>query len=122
MWRPMGDVTLMSSQLLDLSQGGLSLLSDGGCSASVKAGDEIAIRYMRRDNLPTHYAVVWLRRVGTAIALGCRRLTGISAAAGRRTRPYGLLLARLRRRVLKRGQEFTREDAVLLEHARPMAA
>ncbi|HEV8606999.1 MAG TPA: PilZ domain-containing protein [Tepidisphaeraceae bacterium] len=121
-WRPVGDARLISSRLLDLSQGGLALLAEAGFCASIKAGDEIAVRYMRRDNGPTHYAVVWLRQIGDAIALGCRRLSGISAAAGRRTRPYGLLLARLRRRLLKRGEEVTREDAVLLEHSRPLAA
>jgi len=121
-WRPVGSLELISSQLLDMSQNGLSLLTQqGGCPA-IKAGDEIAIRYMRRDNSATHYAIVWLRQFGSALTLGCRRLTGMTATAGRRSRPYGLLLARLRRRLRKGDQEITQEDAVLLEHSRPAAA
>jgi len=121
-WRPVGSPELISSQLLDMSQNGLSfLVQQQGCPA-IRTGDEIAVRYMRRDNSPTHYAIVWLRQFGNAVTMGCRRLTGMTASAGRRSRPYGLLLARLRRRLRNASQDQSEDDAVLLGHARPVSA
>ena len=120
-WRPVGSPELISSHLLDLSQNGLSFLTQQQECPAIKAGDEIAIRYMRRDNSATHYAVVWLRQLGGVVGVGCRRLTGMTASSGRRSRPYGLLLARLRRRVRSQSEEGAQDDAVLLEHPRPAA-
>jgi hypothetical protein len=112
---------LVNSHLLDVSRSGLSMLTEAAGFPDLKPGDEIAVRYMQRDNRPTHYAVVWLRQFGKALAMGCTRLTGVSIGAGKR-RPYGPLLARLRRRLLERGQELTHGPAPQMDRSLRVAA
>ncbi len=120
-WRAMGSGTLINSQLLDVSRSGLGVLSEGSQCPGLKPGDEIAVRYMKRDNRPTHYAVVWLRQIGKALAIGCTRLTGVAVAAGRR-RPYGPLLARLRRRLHERGEQICPDQPAFSPISAPLAA
>jgi hypothetical protein len=96
-WRKADHLGLQNCALIDISQSGIAFETNAASHIPVERGDELSIRYMGRDNQPTHYAVVWEHHQKGRVSIGCTKLSSKASLVKPRM-PRHLLLALLRRR------------------------